>query len=202
MDREAADEQTFDGLFPLRNTRADAAWARPDLDLSGYNKVMLVGAGISYRPAREVRSASTAFRRGQSEFVLDENQQARLKSIVAEAFLKELGQSQNFTIVEKPGADVLLIRGALLDVVSQVPPEPIGRGQIYLSSIGEATLVLEIRDSMSNTILVRAVDRRAAENIGPPLQESNRVTNSQEIRRLANHWARLLRQRLDEFLGS
>jgi len=57
--------------------------------------------------------------------------------------------------------------------------------------------VLEIRDSITQTVLVRVIDRRAAESSGD-FTASNRVTNRAEVRRLAKSWARLLRTRLDE----
>jgi len=135
-------------------------------------------------------------------YEITEKQKERLRQVVAEAFLDELGKSEKYTLVNESGPDVLLVRGALLDVVSYVPPEPVaGRVDVYLSSVGEATLVLEVRDSITEAILVRAVDRRAAEAMGGWLQESNRVTNTSEVRRLAKRWASLLRTRLDEFDG-
>ena len=87
----------------------------------------------------------------------------------------------------------------MFDVVSYVPPEPVGRTEIFLSRVGEATLVLEIRDSVSEAILVRAVDRRAAEDAARGFSRSNRVLNRAEVRRMANTWARLLRERLDNY---
>ena len=93
----------------------------------------------------------------------------------------------------------LLINSGLLDVVSRVPPETIGRSNIYISSVGEATLVLEIRDSMSGAIFARAVDRRAAEREAW-LMDSNRVTNRAEVRRLARAWGRRLRQGLERLM--
>ena len=117
-----------------------------------------------------------------------------------EAFVEELGKSKHFAIVTEPGPDVLLIRGALFDVVSYVPPDPVGaRADVYLSRVGEATLVLELRDSITEAILARAVDRRAAENIGGTLQYSTRVFNATEVKRLARTWGSLLRERLDEY---
>ena len=59
-----------------------------------------------------------------------------------------------------------------------------------------------LRDSITEAILVRVVDREAAEDIGGRLHESNRVTNTAEVRRLAKRWALALRKRLDEFGGS
>jgi hypothetical protein len=90
-----------------------------------------------------------------------------------------------------------------LDVVSFVPPESVGRSDIYLARIAEATLVLEIRDSITEAIMVRAVDRRAAEQgKGSVVTPSNRVTNATEVRRLARTWARMLRERLDDFAAN
>ncbi len=191
---------TFDGLHKVKGSRADEAWARPGLDLSGYSKIKLQSAGIEYRPGGEKRRSWRA-RTGGETYEVTESQKERLRTILAEAFRDELSKSDRFTLVNESGPDVLLIRGALLDVVSYVPPEPIGRVDIYLRSVGEATLVLEIRDSITDAILVRVVDRKAAEDIGGRLQESNRVTNTAEVRRLAKRWASALRKRLDEFGG-
>ena len=45
----------------------------------------------------------------------------------------------------------------------------------------------------------RARDRRAAEQMTGAWQASNRVTNATEVRRMARTWARLLRERLDDY---
>ena len=191
-------EVTFDGLYPLKGTRADQAWARNDVDLTRYSKIMLQSVGIEYRPGGE-SSRSFAARSSGGPYEVTEEQKAQFQAVMREAFLEELAKSEHFTFTSEPGPDVLLVRGALLDVVSWVPPEPVGvRSNVYLSQVGEATLVLELRDSITETILVRAVDRRAAEgSIG--MRESNRVNNRTEIRRLARTWGSMLRDRLDEF---
>jgi hypothetical protein len=72
---------------------------------------------------------------------------------------------------------------------------------VYLASVGEATLILELVDSESNTVLVRAVDRRAADSQNRSFP-SNSVSNWAEVRRLAAFWARLLRERLDELASA
>ncbi|MEO1204202.1 MAG: DUF3313 domain-containing protein, partial [Pseudomonadota bacterium] len=63
---------------------------------------------------------------------------------------------------------------------------------------GEATLVLELRDSLSGETIYRAVDRRRAETAnGMQMQRSNSVTTWVEVRRLARRWAVRLREGLD-----
>ncbi len=196
IDTSPEAEVTFDGLYPIKGGSADAAWARPDADISQYSKIMLQGVGIEYRPGGEsgrlYHSRSSA-----DHFELTERQKAGFEEVVRDKFRDELGKSERFTIVDEPGPDVLLIRGGLLDVVSYVPPDMIGRGEIYLSRVGEATLVLEIRDSVSEAIIARAVDRRAAED-SMGLQQSNRASNTAEVRQMVSVWARKLRERLDE----
>ena len=198
VDTSDESKMTYDGLYPVKGGRADEAWARPDVDLTQYSKIMLQGVGVEYRPGGESGRTFTARSRG-GPYEVTEAQKARFEATMAEAFLEELGKSKYFTIVSEPGPDVLLIRGGLLDVVSYVPPEPVGgRADVYLSKVGEATLVLEIRDSITEAILARAIDRRAAEDVAR-MQKSNRVSNQAEVRRLARTWGSMLRDRLDEF---
>lgn len=202
LDTSGAADRSFDGLYPFENTIVDRAWARADLDLAGYTKIRLESAGIQYRPtSATAKSRLSAVRAGDAEFSLDAKQRARLRETVAEAFLKELQKVERFELTDQVGPEVLIVRGALLDVVSNVPPEPIGRGDIYLESVGEATLLLELIDSQTNTVLVRALDRREADSRGMPMA-SNTVTNWMEVRRLAQSWARLLRIRLDEIASA
>jgi len=201
IDTSPEAEVTFDGLREVKGGSADHAWARPGTDISQYSKIMLQTAGIEYRPGGESGRSLSARSRG-GPYEVTEQQKQRFRALVNKEFLEELSKSERFTIVDEAGPDVLLIRGALLDVVSWVPPEPIGRGEVFISQIGEATLVLELRDSITETTLARVVDRRAADAAargGLSLSMSSPVTNQADVARVIRHWARLLRERLDEF---
>lgn len=184
------DEETFDGLRRVENSRASAAWIRPDIDLSKYTKIRLQGAGLSFRPV--TRTGSSA-----REFPVSEANQERMKRILGEVFTEELQNSTRFELVEERGPDVLTVWGGLYDVVSFVPPERGARDRIFIDRVGEATLVLELRDSESNTTLARALDRRAAARSGGTMQRSNSASNWAEVRRVARRWATMLRERLD-----
>lgn len=204
-------EVTHDGLTRLDKTVMDTVWARTDIDLTGYSKVMFEGVGIEFRPVEGPYSGpagatSNMMRRtSQNEFRLDERTKDLVALEISGAFVEELARSDLYDVVEEPGPDVLKLSAGLLDVVSNVPPDTIGRSDVYLSSVGEATLVMELRDSMSNAILARAVDRRAAESAGglsaggipmPATPASNRA----EVRRLGRRWARLVRSGLETLI--
>jgi len=189
-------ELTYDGLATVKGGTADLAWVRPGADISQYSKIRLQGVGIEYRPGGDSGRTYMARTRG-GHFEVTPEQRARFEQGMSEAFREELALSEHFTLVEEDGPDVLLIMGGLLDVVSYVPPETAGRTEVFLSRVGEATLVIEIRDSITHATLARAIDRRAAEST-TEFTHSNRVRNRAEFRRVAKHWARLLRTRLDE----
>jgi hypothetical protein len=55
---------------------------------------------------------------------------------------------------------------------------------------GEATLILEARDSISNALLGRAVDRRETQGSGVATITSS-VTNIAEFERLFGQWAKI-----------
>jgi hypothetical protein len=192
-------ELSFDGLHKVDNSQADVAWARPDFDISGYTKIWPLGAGIEYRQVKDRGRTSVARSQGGPYFI-DEKSRARFEELVGEVFREELQKIERYELVDGPGPDVLMVRGGLLDVVSNVPPEPIGgRSYVFLSSVGEATLVLELRDGETGTILARSIDRRAAESPGGTMQYSSSVSSASEVRRLIRHWATRLREGLDGF---
>ena len=188
-------EVTFDGLVRVDNSRMRNAWVKPGFNLAGYSKFMVAPAEFEFRAVRDTgRSRSSS----QTEFPISDTGKQRLIDAVTDVFQEELANSQYFTRVDEPGPDVLLIEGALLDIVSRVPPEIRGRGDTFISRVGEATLVIQLVDSMSGETLARAVDRRAAEPAGGRGVRASPVTSINEVRRVARRWASLLRERREK----
>jgi hypothetical protein len=192
-------EITYDGLHRLDNTSMDAAWMKPDIDLGAYTGLMLAGAGIALKPVDDAGQRWWPGKSSQSDFPISDEGQKRLQQEMRTAFVEELSKLERYELVDQPGAGVLLLVGGLIDVVSNVPPvdQCVGRCEVYLTEIGEATLVLELRDSVTQEVLVRAVDRRLAESPGWAI-EADSVTVWSEVRQLARSWARLMRERLEE----
>lgn len=190
-------ETTFDGLVAIDNSAFQEAWADPDIDFSRYNKILPGGAFFEFRAVKKSNSTTTARRSADNEFWISDENKEKLKEEVSTVFNEELSQSTRFTATDTPGEDVLIIRGGLHDIVSRVPPQYIGRSDIYISSVGEATLILEIVDSMSGEVIFRAIERRAMQRPGGQGMISNPVTTWAEVRRMARTWATRLRDGLD-----
>jgi len=189
-------EVTFDGLVRVDNTTYQRVWVRKDINLADYDKILLKGADVHYRAVKKpvgIRASSSA-----QFFPMDEKEKDDFEKTVSEVFDREMKKSKYFKIVDEPGPKTLTVIGTLIDVVSRMPPDMPGR-DVYLSNYGEATLVIEVRDSMSDEILARAVDRRAAQPFGGEIQSfpSNSVTAKAEVSRVMTQWANLLREGID-----
>lgn len=189
-------ETSFDGLVRIDHSRFAVAWIDPEVDLTQYNKIIPGGAAFEFRNVQKV-SATRARLSNESEFWISDADRQRLIDTVSDVFTEELQRSEHFTLVEEAGPDTMIISGALHDIVSRVPPESVGRTEIWLRSVGEATLILELRDSLSNEVIYRAVERRAAESAGGQMVRANTATTWAEVRRWARRWAVRLREGLD-----
>jgi len=190
-------EVTHDGLVRVDRSRMQRAWMRPGMDLSHYTKFVVGPPVFRFKAARR-GTHSVRTRAGQGTFYISEENRKRLEEEVGAIFRDELSKSQHFRRVNEPGPDVLLLEGAMLDIVSRVPPQISGRGDIFLDSVGEMTIVLQLADSETGEVLARAAERRAAQSPGGRVQRSSPVTTWGEVRSLARRWARILRERLDQ----
>lgn len=187
---DSSGEPSYDGLLPVTGTTMQKVWARPGVDLRDYDKFMAVGAGLQFRPVQTPSNAAT--RSGSArEFPLTPAQQERIRAVVSEQFSKALESVTVLQRVDEPGPNVLMVRGAIIDIVSRVPPDQPGRSHFYLDSVGHATFVVELIDSETGTVLVRGIDTRSAETPGYKMR-ANRASNMAEVRKLAAYWARLL----------
>ena len=194
-------EVSFDGLHKIDNARFASSWADPDIDFSRYNKVMPGGAEYEFRAVRQTGQAGRA-RSSDTVFWISDEDRARLEEETSAIFAEELENSTRFEVTDTRGDDTIIIRGALHDIISRVPPDMVGRGEVYLSSVGEATLIIEVVDSMSNEVIFRAAERRAAEpGQGTMGVRSTSVSTWAEVRRLMRRWARTLREGLDSIPG-
>ena len=190
-------EVTFDGLVRIDNSRFAGAWIDPEVDLKQYTKIMPGGAEFQFRNVQKTAGRMQTTRSNEREFWISDSNRQRLIDTVSEIFDEELEASQHFTVTDEPGPDTLVIVGVMHDIVSRVPPDLVGRGEIWLSSLGEATLVLQISDSLSGEVIYRAVERRSVERPGGQMVLANSASTWGEVRRWARRWAVNLREGLD-----
>jgi len=199
----AAADPDYASLGNVRNTRLELARVSPEADLSGYRRIAFRTGEFQYRDVPPLASgiAQPSTRR---EFPLRDRDRAELEKVMNEIFREELARSSRYTLVEPDagGSDLLVLEARLYDVISRVPPEPPTRGETYVDTVGEATLVLELIDGASGRVLARAADRRTAEPAGRGrgnfgALRASPVTAWQEVRRVVRRWAVNTRERVE-----
>jgi hypothetical protein len=138
-------------------------WVRPDADISQYTKLYPWKSRYEFREGGETKGAKTTtekLRGGGGPYFVREESKEKFEEIVNEAFVKELGRSKIFEIVDEVGPDTLLVRASLLDIISNVPPNYTGTADIYLSSVGEATFIFELIDAETGVVQATVGERR------------------------------------------
>ena len=194
-------EMTYDGLVLVADRKVAAAYVDPDADFGEYNKIMLLDCYVSFR-----KNWRRDQKRTGSMISVSKGDMERIKTGVAElfheVFTEELSKDGGYEIVDAAGEDVLLVRPAIIDLDVTAPDTSSpGRTRTYTASSGAATVFVELFDSVTGDVLARAADRKVAERMGGYLSYSNRVTNTQDAKKMMRGWARSLRERLDEYHG-
>jgi len=180
---DAPFEMSDDGLYRRESRVFEQLWVRKHFDVRNYHSVMFAPSFIQYRPSPESTATATAVTPRQKQL---------LQEIVDTAFREELAKSRYFSLANAPGPDVMLVRGDLLDVVSYVPEDANGANdRAVVFAVGEAILVLELHDSITSAIMVRASNHVAAK------AKPDELAADEAVRATAQSWAKLLRENLD-----
>ncbi len=186
-------EVNIEGLQQVTARNFEAAFLRPGVTFADYSKLMVEELELAFRtPDRE-----------QNQFPLGEDQKTRFRADMATAFGEELGKLENVELVTEPGPDVLALHVRVQDIVARAPGRRVGgagRAGFALETVGEMTLVLELRDSQSDEVLVRAFDRQAVEGAAM-VSGSGVVSTWQGVERLVGRWASGASEGLDRLLG-
>jgi len=179
---------SWDGLVEVKAKRMDAAYLMPGADFRPYAKLMIDPTEAAFKKDW-MRSINT--QRSLSDRVTEQDAQKILAAartnfddIFAEAF-----RQAGYEIVATPGPDVLRVSTAVIDLYVNAPDTmSAGRSYSFTMEAGEATLVIEVRDSMTGALMGRVLDRRETRNTGR-LQMTTSVSNQAEFRSLFRQWA-------------
>jgi hypothetical protein len=183
---------TPDGLHRVDWEPFQVTYVKPGADLQRYDKVLVREVTVSYK---------TPSRMGGTSYALPPTALEAMKRYFHDAFVRALSASPDFSVASAPGPDVLLVGGHIVDLTIRVPPQAdqAPDEDVYTSSPGRLTLVLDARDSVSGEPLVRVGQTREVELGDAGWYESDPVTNSAAIRELFREWAEALRRELDQF---
>ncbi len=183
-----ATETNWDGLVRVRSDKIELVYLAPEADFRPYTKVMLEPSEMAMEKnwLRDQRRESVSLGGQVSERdvvrALDRGKE-QFDKYFTEAYTKA-----GFTVATEPAADVLRISAGVFDIDVVAPDVAnAARSRTYSEEAGAGTLVIEVRDSVTNALLGRAVERRIAGDNGPWIR--NAATNRNDFDQLFRRWA-------------
>jgi hypothetical protein len=183
-----ATETNWDGLVRVRSDKIELVYLAPEADFRPYTRVMLDPSEMAMEKnwLRDQRRESISLGGQVSERdvvrALDRGKE-QFDKYFAEAYTKA-----GFTVATEPAADVLRVSAGVFDIDVVAPDVAnAGRSRTYSEEAGAGTLVIEVRDSVTNALLGRAVERRIAGDNGPWIR--NAATNRNDFDQLFRRWA-------------
>jgi hypothetical protein len=190
--------ETWEGLKLVKRPGLDTVYLREGASLAKYDRVMLDPVEVSF-------DKNWNARRGPGIYDEADPQEIRqnLAKLARDVFRRELDKKGGYPLVDMPGDDVLRVRAQIVDLYINAPePKTASPTRVYVLDAGEMTLVAELYDSRTNTLLARVIDRERGLDRGlNELQIANRVTNTAEADRILSNWARRLKTALDKARG-
>ena len=187
---------TVDGLQRVEDTQMAHVYAEPGVDLSVYNRILLMEPHIAFTSNWLGTQNSIPNQRVTAEDM--QRIKSELSGLFREVFTEELQNNGGYVLVDGAAEDVLIVRPAILDLNVIAPATSRNRTQRSLiTSAGSMTLYLELMDSVTGDMLVKAIDFKF-DRSRTRVEAANNVRNERAAREMLGHWAELLRKGLDE----
>jgi hypothetical protein len=188
----------WDGLTRVTSKRLNYVYVLPGADFRAFSKVMLDPTQVAFREnwKRDV-NASTRAPSGRVTDTDIERAVVEGGKAATDVFARAFAES-GYPVVTGPGADVLRV-STTIENLSVTAPNTMtaGRSRTYSREAGSATLIVEVRDSVTGALLGRAVDNRIAGQNSYVVQR-NSVTNRSDFLNVVRSWAKTAVSGLNE----
>lgn len=189
--------ESWDGLVEVKAKRMDAVFLLPGADFRPYAKLMVDPTQAAFRKdwLRSQNDSRDLSRRVSQEDA--DRMLAAARSNFDDIFAEALAKG-GYQVVTAPGPDVLRVSTAVVNLYVNAPDvmSP-GRSYSFTTEAGEATLIIEVRDSQTGALLGRVLDRRETRGTGS-MQMTTSATNVAEFRALFKQWAGITVSGLEE----
>mgnify|MGYP003408363765 FL=1 len=191
--------ENWDGLVEVKAKKMDAVYLLPGADFRSYTKVMIDPSEVAFKKnwLRDMNtpgpgSLDRRIDADDAKKIID-GTQMNFDEVFAETLTKN-----GYAVVTAPGPDVLRLSPGVANLYINAPQvNGPSMTKTYVMEAGEGTLVLEVRDSTTNALLGRVLDRRETrETIG--MQYSTKSGNLSDYRDLVKTWATTSAKGLDE----
>lgn len=190
---------TAGGLQKIDVKGLTAVYAKPGATLKQYTKVAMKPVAVTFAKnwAEDV-TAGTMVRITPADM---QRIRTKLATMLEMAVYNEL-KAGGYSLVSAVGEDVLYVEMVIanLYVTAPVLNNNMNQPDTYAVSAGQATLVVQLSDTVTGDTIARVIDNYQAMSTGQQMLISS-VDNEVEAQNACNEWAKRLRMALDKSKG-
>jgi hypothetical protein len=189
---------SWDGLVPVKSSRLQSVFLAPGADFRPYRRVIIEPPQVAFHKdwMRTVNQRGATMTRRVTEEDAAEILAAARSNF--DGIFREAFADAGYPTADGPGADTLRVYTGVVNLYVSAPNTPGAstRNRTYTADAGDATLVLELRDSTTGAILARVVDSRETQSTG--IHRSTELRNVEAFQSMFREWGRISTRGLGE----
>jgi hypothetical protein len=181
----------WDGLQKVAAKKFDLAYLLPGADFKTYTKVMIDPSEAAFR--KNWQKDHNNATRSLDMRITDDEAREMLKAVQTafDEIITQTYKNNGYQVVTTPGPDVMRLKTGVFNIDVDAPDQmTASRTRTYSSEAGRASLIVEVRDSMSGAVLARGIDSRDVGDMGFTVRRS-RVSNRADFERVFKTWAQM-----------
>ncbi len=188
-------EYSSEGLQRVHGTTDIAiVYAKPGASLEQYHRVYLAEPYMAFRKnwLRDQNRGRMKVTGRDMERIKTE-----VKQLFMDIFTAEL-EKGGYALAKERARDVLIVKPAIIGLDVNVPdPMAGGMSDTFATTAGSMTLFMELYDSETDDLLVKAIDP-TSDLETTYIERRSKVSNRSAARRMITPWAEALRRGLDD----
>jgi hypothetical protein len=189
---------SWDGLVPVKSSKLQSVFLAPGADFRPYRRVIIEPPQVAFHKdwMRTVNQRGAAMTRRVTEEDAAEILAAARSNF--DGIFREAFADAGYAVADGPGPDTLRVYTGVVNLFVSAPNTQGSstRNRTYTADAGDATLVLELRDSTTGAILARVVDERETQSTG--IHRSTDMRNVEAFRAMFREWGRICTRGLGE----
>jgi hypothetical protein len=182
-----------EGLTPVTGTGLGGVCVQKSVTGS-FSKAMLGGIEYGFTPVGTSSSSTLVGKPAGTRYPVGPEQKKELAEQAEQAFIEAL-DVLGMQAATEPESGVLLVRGQILDVLQEVPQDPESGAKYLFDAIARATIVVELYDSESDELLLRAFDHRETEPFAADTQAADAPS---QMAAIAGLWQAVLTESVNQ----
>ncbi len=158
-----------------------------------YTGAMLGEIDYGFQPVATSSSSTPVGREAGTRYPIGPEMKKELATLAEAAFASTVSAA-GLDAASAPGAGVLTVRGQILDAQLEVPQDPDSGVKYLFDTVGRATIVVDLYDSASDELVLRAFDHRESE---PQTGDPMAAEAASQMSAIAGLWQAVLADSLD-----